>query len=1014
MQSKLWFKKVDGLVAAFMIPLVAMMIIFMQRGIFPFGDESFLRTDMYHQYAPFFSEFKHKLDTGGSLLYSWNIGLGINFSALYAYYLASPLNWLVLLVPKSFVLEFMTYMIVLKIALSGLTFAYYLSEHGRKEKAGIAFFGTFYALSGYMAAYNWNIMWLDCIWLFPLICLGIERLVFNKKGFLYAFSLGISITSNYYISIMICLFMVIYFAALIIIKRKKDFRGLIASCFRFILYSLLAGGISAVVLLPEVYALKDTASGEFNFPKTFTQYFSIIDMFARHMPGVKTEIGLDHWPNIYCGVAVYLFLILYLLNKRISAKEKIIYFIMLLFMLASFSIDVLNYIWHGLHFPNSLPARQSFIYIFLILYMSYRAYYNLNWNTLGDIGIAGMGSIGFIILCQEFVTTDHFTFGVFYASMILIGIYSGLLYLYKSKKININIILMITALLVLCEAMLNTGLTSVSTVGRSDYMDDNKSVKAVLGALPKSDFYRIEKVNRKTKNDGAWMNFPTVSLFSSTARASLSNFFKDIGVESSTNAYSITGSTPLVDMLFGVKYALYTGESEIPYLNLIASDDNIYLYENIYTLPLGYMVGPGFETSWNRELENPADVQNNLCQIIGVPNVLVVENGEIEGEAGYRFKASKPGLYYAFSNNGSVEDVRVLNVETGVDKTFEHVNRRYMLDLGYLEKDVEMSITSPEGKALDLAVYRFDMEALREAYRMLTISTFDILVMSDNYIEGDVEAGPEEVLLTSIPYDKGWKVTVDGKEVEAREGIGTFLAIDMTEGKHHITMEYMPEGLVYGAYLTVGSILFLCVLYLIRLLLEIRKRSNKKKQAWEREERRLAKNEQEELAKLEESQKSKPKNRKKEASITGQLEEKKQMEEKEQGQKKNTKNKKKKEKSASKSNINIEIKNQKKRVDQKHIIADIEIEDGNGMNIQDMEMENLENINLQDVDIQDIENIMLIESIMLEENRTLEEEDIHIQKNEVITQKNNVNIQENNMDIQEKSDIDIQVNNIDI
>ena len=115
--------------AAFFIPVLVMLIIFAARGIFPFGEETFLRTDMYHQYAPFFSEFQYKLQNGGSLLYSWDIGLGVNFSALYAYYLASPLNWLLILVPKAFVLEFMTYMIVLKTALSSVAMTGYLRKN---------------------------------------------------------------------------------------------------------------------------------------------------------------------------------------------------------------------------------------------------------------------------------------------------------------------------------------------------------------------------------------------------------------------------------------------------------------------------------------------------------------------------------------------------------------------------------------------------------------------------------------------------------------------------------------------------------------------------------------------------------------------------------------------------------------------------------------------------------------------------------------------------------------------
>ena len=242
----------DGLVIAFFVPVVIMIIIFIQRGIFPFGEESFLRTDMYHQYAPFFSEFQHKLRTGGSLLYSWDVGMGVNFAALYAYYLASPLNWLVILCPKAYIIEFMTGMIVVKIGLSGLSFAWYLRKHCHTETAAVGYFGIFYALSGYMAAYSWNIMWLDCIILFPLIVLGLERLVKDGNGFFYCITLGLSILSNYYISIMTCLFMVLYFIALLILEKPGPIKKYVMACVRFGLFSLIAGGLAALVLLPEV------------------------------------------------------------------------------------------------------------------------------------------------------------------------------------------------------------------------------------------------------------------------------------------------------------------------------------------------------------------------------------------------------------------------------------------------------------------------------------------------------------------------------------------------------------------------------------------------------------------------------------------------------------------------------------------------------------------------------------------------------------------------------------------
>ena len=412
----------DGLLAAFFVPIVIMIIIFIQRGIFPFGEESFLRTDMYHQYAPFFSEFQYKLRNGGSLLYSWDVGMGVNFAALYAYYLASPFNWLLILCPKAYIIEFMSYMIILKIGLSGLSFAWYLKRRCRSNSVGVGFFGIFYALSGYMAAYSWNIMWLDCIILFPLIVMGLERLVKKERGFLYCITLGLSILSNYYISIMTCIFMILYFGALLILEKPGPVKKYVMACVRFGIYSLLSGALAAFVLLPEVYVLKTTASGDINFPKTLSSYFSIFDMLARHIGNVETEIGLDHWPNIYCGVAVLMLFLLYLACKKISLREKAVYCGMLLIFFASFSVNALNFMWHGFHYPNSLPCRQSFIYIFLMLFMCFRAFMYLKATPRRHVAAAYWGSICFVILAEKLVEQEHFHFSVYYVAILFVHV----------------------------------------------------------------------------------------------------------------------------------------------------------------------------------------------------------------------------------------------------------------------------------------------------------------------------------------------------------------------------------------------------------------------------------------------------------------------------------------------------------------------------------------------------------------------------------------------------------------
>ena len=793
----------DSLLAAFFVPVLVLVVIFAQRGIFPFGEECFLRTDMYHQYAPFFSEFQYKLTHGGSLLYSWDIGMGVNFSALYAYYLASPMNWLVALCPRQFLIEFMTVLIVIKTGLSGLFFTWYLRKHTGTREFGSCFFGIFYALSGYMAAYSWNIMWLDCILLFPVILFGLERLVKEKKGMVYCIALGLSILSNYYISIMICIFMVIYAAVLVILYPPKKGKEFAATAGRFTLYSLLAGGLAAVVLLPEIYALQATASGNFDFPKTVSSYFSIFDMIARHMGNVQTEIGLDHWPNIYCGVAVLMLLLLYLGNKNIKIKEKAVYFSLLLFFYASFSVNVLNFIWHGFHYPNSLPCRQSFIYIALVLVMCYKAYLELKNTPWKHIVMAFWGAAAFVILAEKLVDNEEqFHFAVFYAAILFLALYTGCIYLYHSRKWCRDGVLLAVLGLVFCESAVNMAVTSIPTTSRTAYVKDNEDTMLLADSIRSSVFYRIEKGESRTKNDGAWMNFPSASLFSSVASAAMSDFFKSVGCESSTNAYSVKGSTPFIDALFAARYGIYPDQQPADSLKeQIGRQGSMWLYENKHTLPVGFVMPQDMETNWVLDSGNPANVQNDLSSVLGVSNLLVPAEGVSEGKK-LTFTADASGDYYVYVTNKKVEEVSAEIGERSL--SFDNVDRGYFLELGYLPKGQEVILQSQTdgNPAMQAEIWRFDPEAMEEIYQCLSKSPLELSSWTDTGLAGSINTPEGGTMFTSIPYDKGWKIWVDGTAVSGRPVFDAFLGVDLEPGEHKIRLSYEPQGLKTGAVIT--------------------------------------------------------------------------------------------------------------------------------------------------------------------------------------------------------------------
>ena len=111
-----------------------------------------------------------------------------------------------------------------------------------------------------------------------------------------------------------------------------------------------------------------------------------------------------------------MFLVQFAVCRKITVREKAVYLLTLLFFYLSFSTNVLNFIWHGFHYPNSLPCRQSFIYIFLVLAMCYRAYMHLGDISLRQVAMAFWISVGFVLIAEMTVLEEHFHFCLLYTS----------------------------------------------------------------------------------------------------------------------------------------------------------------------------------------------------------------------------------------------------------------------------------------------------------------------------------------------------------------------------------------------------------------------------------------------------------------------------------------------------------------------------------------------------------------------------------------------------------------------
>lgn len=812
---------------SFAIPFLAMLIIFIGNRIYPFGERSFLHIDMYHQYFPFLVELFHKLEDGETIYYSWNAGIGSNFVALLAYYLASPLNWICLLIPEQFLMEFMSYLVVLKAGLCGLTASIYLSKHFQTKSLSVSLFATFYAMSGFMAAYNWNVMWLDCVVLAPLIILGLELLVKEGKYKLYCLSLGLAILSNYYICIMICIYLVLYFVIVLWPFAEKKGKAFL----NFAWASLLSGGLGALFLIPEVCALQLSRFSSASFPTTIKTYFSVFDILSRHFMDVTVETGLDHWPNIYCSVAVLFLVPIYLLAKNISVKKKFAHLFLVFLMIISFSNNVLTFLWHGFNYPDSLPCRQSFLYSLLILTISYEAFLHLKEISKQEYTYVFTGMAIYFVLSQKLITDEAVSDATLLFTVLFVIVYAILVYLYVTQAVS-KYLIWIAVFAVFVESGCNMILTSVPTVSRTSYLKNYETYHEMWEEQMVEDkdvFYRYDKKNRVTNNDSMLQDFPSASMFSSTTNGLVNHFYGRFGMRTSKVFYCTEGMTPLMSSLLSVGYTF--GKEDLadnPLYQNQVEQNGIYLYQNQYSIPLGFCIYPDDaieffliedeETAFrvieegNKDDLLPIDNQNRLALRLGAKED-VFHTIPCDNELNLaEIYVPESGNVYAYLDKKLSEVVAYIDGEE-VNK-FKKLSNNYILDLGYQEAGTLIELTSDKDCELNASAYILNEMVLDDLVAHLNQDTMQIDVMESDYISGTVTASEDGYLILSMPYDPGFQVLVDGVETEVKLFEEMMLAIPLTAGAHTIEISYYPQGMTAGIIVWILSLVLFAAIIL--------------------------------------------------------------------------------------------------------------------------------------------------------------------------------------------------------
>ncbi len=825
----------------------------------PFGDITILRMDLYHQYGPLFAEFRDRLVSGGSLLYSWQSGGGGSFLGNFFNYLSSPLSLLVLFFKHINITNAIALIIMLKCALSAASFTYYLkaSDEFKKHNPITAGFGLLYAFSGYFIAYYWNIMWLDGMLLLPLIVLGIERIINDKSPKLYVITLALLIISSYYMGFMACIFAVLY--ALTYYFGKYGFeKRLIRAGGNFICFSILAAGISAVCLYPTLHALKACSATSGTFPSDASTYFNIFDFLANHMASLEPTIrssGEDVLPNIYCGIATVMLAILYLYIKSIPIKEKISRALLLVFLFLSFDINVLNYIWHGFHFPNDLPYRFSFMYSFVLLTVAFKALIRIRELKGKDLLNIGLGTCVFIVLLEELGSKNVNTATII-VSLVFAVLYTIVLSLLNNKKFLASSVACLLFCCMFAEiAIANTDhydIDQPKTNYASDYTDFRK-IKNKLDEREGNDFYRMELTDLRTRMDPSWYGYNGVSAFSSMAYEKTANLQYNLGMFGNyINSYTYNPQTPVYNAMFGIKYLVNNSEKiklNDKIYTQVASNKKFTAYENKYSLPIAFCVSNNIE-NWNSSFNNPFETQADFIEkatgVSGVFDTLVPteinysnlnEFGDDEIMTGnYMFSKTSVGEsssftltitpekdqnVYVYVKSDDVDTITVRDLDGNL-QIDQDVDEEYILDIGECKANKPIFIDIPVAETasgyVDAFVVGLNTEKFEEAYKIMKSGSISMTEFSDTKFKGTVDAAEDCILYTSVNFDDSWEIMVDGKALTYDDVIqigDALFGIKLTAGEHKIIFDYQPKGLKQGAIISVISAALVIILLFI-------------------------------------------------------------------------------------------------------------------------------------------------------------------------------------------------------
>ena len=771
--------------------------------IFPFGENSILKSDLYQQYINFLCYFREVLLHGKSIVISWNLGLANNFYTTFAYYLMSPLNLFVVLFNSGNMDIFVEIITLVKITLMANFFILFLEKSYGYKKSETIIFGLIYAYSSYVMCYNFHIMWLDCVYMLPIVLLFVDKYIESGKIYPFVLILSYSILTNYYIGYIVAFFSGIYFLAKVFIEEKST-----KLIFKFLFAIVISFGIGMIVILPSILQLKGNMKPSIELIKIdFEKLKFLINVpFNNYVYAFSQKSCF-----IFSSTLTILLLPMYYLNRSISKREKIGFTAIIIFLLLPLISPFLNKLWHAFTVPNCFNYRYSFTLVFILILMAAREFqnkeYTKKWHFIISFTIFALITIiEFVFYMKGYLEADGFSIeknSITISCFIYLIMWFATFGIYKNKRFLSLALLLIIIIDLLIGAKSGQRNNDVYFKRKIVLQYDN-FMSYFISKLKCPEFERIVfEPDEYGSNMSLKFGYSNIGFFTSARNRETLKAMHKLGYNVQMDEQlwiSSNSGTFLNYSIAGVKYYITRRkleENELYGFEFEEKYENFYVYKNKNNFSIGYYLANNINLN-----DNPFIIQNEFLNELNgeksnecfqtIEKSRVLESSKLidydKNVLSYKVKAKNSCNIYLYSdynlqlyvnNKPQFKDYsNIWSTETGI-KQIKHLekNEEFEFEI-YMKDNLE-----------NLYLYVSDNEKIQNLLDSKKDNNFYGVKINKNGLEGRASFKDEGYLVFPIAYDNCWDIYVDGEKISKEAIAGCFLGTKLKKGTHNIKIK---------------------------------------------------------------------------------------------------------------------------------------------------------------------------------------------------------------------------------